>query len=131
MIFDSTFLFSDNQAITATANSENTIDLGVTRDIGKGVPIPLRIQVTEDFAGLTDLTVSVESGNNEPLPSAPVIATSPPIPVAELVAGAEFTIQYMPVGTFRYIRLKYTVGGTNATAGAVTAGVVAGHQHGY
>ncbi|MGL4198041.1 MAG: Bbp16 family capsid cement protein, partial [Allorhizobium sp.] len=46
MIFDTTNLFSNAQAVTATAGSTNTIDLGpiatgVTRDIGKGTKIPL------------------------------------------------------------------------------------------
>jgi hypothetical protein len=37
----------------------------------------------------------------------------------------------MPIHTKRYVRVNYTVGGTNATAGTVTAVVVAGHQHGH
>lgn len=131
MIFDSTFLFSDDQAVTATANSTNIVDLGVSRDIGKGVPIPLLIQVTADFATLTSLTVTVETDDNDSFSSATTLASSGAIAAADLVAGYQFPLQYMPIGTERYLRITYTVAGTAATAGTVTAGVVASHQHGY
>ncbi|WP_413616414.1 hypothetical protein MRB56_09105 [Halomonas cupida] len=131
MIFDSTFLFSDDQAVTATAASTNIVDLGVVRDIGKGVPVPLLVQVTEDFATLTSLTVTVETDDDPGFGSPKVLATSGAIAAADLVAGYQFPLQYMPIGTERYLAITYTVGGTDATAGTVTAGVVAGHQHGY
>ncbi|TDX30761.1 hypothetical protein DFO67_10416 [Modicisalibacter xianhensis] len=132
MIFDSTVLFSDGQAITATANSTNVVDLGVSRDIGKGVPVPLLIQVTEDFNNLVDLTVTVQTDTDEAFGAPTTLATSGAIPLADLVAGYQFPLQYMPTGTERYVRVTYTVSGATApTQGKVTAGVVAGHQHGY
>ncbi len=131
MIFDSTFLFSDGQAITATANSTNVVDLGVVRDIGKGVPVPIVIQVTEDFDELTTLTATIQTDDNEGFSSPSTIATSGAIAAADLVAGYQFPLQYMPLHTQRYLRVVYTVAGDPPTAGRVTAGVVAGHQHGY
>ena len=56
MIFDNTNKLSSDQAVTATAASENVIDLGVSsRNIGIGEHVPLRIAVTQDFATLTSL----------------------------------------------------------------------------
>lgn len=130
MIFDYTFLFSDAQELTETGVSENVIDLGVDRDIGKGIPVPLRVQVVEDFAGATGLTVEVETSETEDFASSETISTSGVIDAADLVAGYVFMPQYMPWRTKRYLRLSYTVAGTG-TAGAVTAGVVAGHQAGF
>lgn len=136
MIFDSTNLFSDKQAITASAASTNVIDTGardtpkhavnaITRDLGKGKPIDMRVQVTTDFATLTSLTVTVETDDDEAFGSADTVLETQAIPVASLVAGYVFPIQVVPRGTLkRYVRLNYTVGGSNATAGAVTAGFV-------
>lgn len=135
MIFDSTNLFSDAQAITETAASTNVIDLGetdtpkhaanaITRDMGKGRPIDLRIQVVEDFATLTSLVVGVETDSAEGFGSAVTILSSPAIPVADLKAGYVFPIQWLPRGVAsRYVRLYYTVAGSDATAGKVTAGL--------
>lgn len=131
MIFDKENLFSDHQAVTATAASDNVINLGVSRDIGKGVPVPIDIRVTEDFATLTDLTVSVEVDDNESFSSATTLATTAAIAAADLVVGKVFSIQYMPLGIEQYVRLKYTVGGSNATAGKIHAGIVASHQQGH
>ena len=71
MILDKTTLFSDGQAITATAGSDNTIDLGAVGtilgaagampfDFGKGSKIPLLVQVTQTFTNLTSLKIDVE-----------------------------------------------------------------------
>lgn len=131
MIFDKENLFSEDQAVTATAVSTNVVDLGVDRDIGKGVPVPVVIQVTEDFATLTSLTAEIQTASDEAFSSPEVLATSGAVPAADLVTGKQLALQYMPLGTKRYLRINYTVAGTTATAGTVTAGVVAGHQHGH
>ena len=132
MLFDKQNLFSDNQKITATANSENTVCMakGVIKEVAFGQPIPLRIQVTEAFAGLTSLTVSVETAADEEFSAAETLATSGAIAAAELVEGYVFPINFVPRGNQGYMRLKYTVAGS-ATAGAITAGVVAANGGGF
>lgn len=131
MIFDKENLFGEDQAITGTANSTNVVDLGVARDIGKGVQVPLLVQVTEDFNNLTDLTVTIETDDNESFSSATTLASSGAIALADLVQGYQFPIQYMPLKTERYARVVYTVSGTAPTTGKITAGIVAAHQHGH
>lgn len=132
MILDATNLFSDKQAITDTAASTNVIDLGANRgDIGKGSPIPLLVQVTTSFATLTSLTVSVQTDSVENFAS-PKTLTEQTIALADLVAGAKFGFNIVPGGTDeRYVRLNYTVTGTTATAGNITAGVTTAIEQRY
>lgn len=139
MILDSQNLFSDDQAITASAASTNVIDLGApgtpvgaysaqSVDAGNS-GIRVLIQVTEDFATLTSLTVSVQTDNDVAWGSAATILSTPAIAAASLVAGYKFAIIEVPIHTTeRYLRLYYTVGGSNATAGKITASVVGAVQ---
>lgn len=134
MILDETTLFSNRQAVTATAPSTNVVDLGPVgipagRDIGKGKPIPILIQVVESFDKLTTLAVALQVSADESFTSPKTVATTPAIPVADLVAGYQFVLDYVPRGTDeRYMRLNYTVVGTTPDKGKVTAGISMGHQ---
>lgn len=140
MILDSTNVFSDAQAITATAASTNIIDLGATgtvvggasalvRDIGPGNPLPIRVQIVEAFNTLTSLTIALQVDDNSSFSSAKTVE-SIVVPLAGLTLGAVVAaLYYVPRGTDeRYVRLNYTVTGTNPTLGKVTAGIVAAHQ---
>lgn len=134
MIFDLQTLLSNAQAITASKESDNVIDLGpiaggIVRDIGKGEPIPIRIQVVEDFATLTSLTIAMQVDDNTGFSSPKTVWTSPAIGVATLKKGYVIVPEYIPRGADeRYLRLYYTVGGSNASAGKITAGVTMGNQ---
>lgn len=139
MILSAEQLFSDDQAVTATAISQNVIDLGaagtpydaaaaLNQDVGKGTPIPILIQVTTAFATLTSLTITVESSAAAGLTS-PTVLASETIAVADLVAGKQTFMQVLPNGAdARYLGIRYTVTGSNATAGNITAGVSMGNQ---
>lgn len=140
MIEDTQGQFSQAQAITASAASTNVIDFGATgtpllassalvKDKGAHPKIPLNIQVVENFATLTSLKVAVQTDDNSGFSSAKVVLETEAIAAADLVAGYRFNIDSIPEGTLeRYVRLYYTVAGSNATAGKITAGVVAGRQ---
>lgn len=141
MIMDRSLLFSDGQAITATAASTNVVDLGATgtvygaaspivRDIGKGNDVDLLVTVTESFNNLTSLTISIETDDNAAFSSAKTVYSSPAYALADVATGAKYLLpDVLPVGTAeRYVRLKYTVAGTAPTTGKITAGVVAGRQ---
>jgi hypothetical protein len=129
MILDRQTLFSDRQLVTATAGSVDQIDLsprgaGIVRDIGVGSNIPLFIQVVENFNNLTSLTVSLQVDEDSAFGSPKTVAVTPAIPLAQLVAGYKFNMDYVPRGTDeRYMRLLYTVAGTAPTTGRITAGV--------
>ena len=141
MISDANLKLSAAQAVTATALSTNVIawpDLGTpygedaapTRELGTGTPIPLLIQVTTAFATLTDLTITIETSANSDMTSSTVLASTPAIPAASLVAGYRPALAaVMPEqASGKYFAVRYTVGGSNATAGAITASIVAGVQ---
>lgn len=135
MILDRSNLLSDQQAITASAVSTNVINLGpisgVVRDIGKGRPIPLLIQVTEQFAaaGAATLSVSLEVDDNEGFTSAKTVWASPAIGKATLKPGYVFIPEFIPRGTDeQFMRLNYTVATGPMTAGKITAGVSMGNQ---
>jgi len=139
MIFSAQQLFSDDQAITATAISTNVIDLGLAdtpygaaaalkQDIGKGNKIPLLVQVTEAFNTLTSLTITVEASAAAGLTSPDVLYTET-ITLANLTVGKMINLDIVPNGiTKRYLGVRYTVTGSNPTLGKVTAGIVAGVQ---
>lgn len=135
MIFDDTNIFSDEQAITATAASTNTIDLGpvdIARDIGPGKKIPLLVQVTEDFDSAADdstLTIALQLDSSESFTPDDSIDLGT-FNEADLVAGWTLPFDAVPNGVnLRYCRLYYTVAGTgNFTAGKLTAGIVMGTQ---
>jgi len=128
MILDAQALFSDQQAITANAASTNYMDFSVAADQGKGVPMPLLIQVTEDFDNLTDLTVDLEVDNDEAFGSVKKVS-SVTVALADLKAGKQIPPMYMPQGVDeRYCRLYYTVNGAAPTAGKITAGVTCAVQ---
>lgn len=139
MIFDDTLIFSKAQAVTTTAASTNTIDVGangtpyggqpLVRDIGGGADIPLAAQVVTTFTGGTSLQVVYQTADDAgfSVNSENVILTGA-IPVAELKAGYQFALNRVPFrARRRYHRLNYVAVGT-FSAGAVTAGVVTAVQ---
>lgn len=140
MIFDKQTQFSAAQAITASAASTNVIDLlaagipygddaALARDQGL-FNIPLLIQVVTAFATLTSLKVAVQTDDNSSFTSATTVLETEAIAAASLVAGYQFNIDRVPLKTTeRYVRLYFTVAGTNASAGAVTAGITAANQN--
>lgn len=130
-------LFSNEQAVTVTALSTNVIDLGergtpvggktaLIGDISLGNPIEILCQVNEDFATLTSLKIAIEVGATASLGTEVASIT---VLLASLVTGYQFPLRYLPtLGTGRYLGLRYTVAGSTATAGKVTAGVTLGNQ---
>lgn len=137
MILSAQQLFSDDQAITATAVSTNVIDLGVAgtpydavaplnQDVGKGNPVYILIQVTEAFDALTDLTITIEVGSATSLGDVRATET---IALANLTVGKKTCIQVLPNCIDKqYLGVRYTVNGTNPTVGKITAGITMGNQ---
>lgn len=127
-IRDQENLFSDAQALTATAISTNVIDLvnaqNLTRDIGAGEVLWVVVTVTTtlDSSGeAATLVVALESDDNTSLTTATVHYTSASIAEASLVAGYELKFRVPPGDYQRYVGLRYTVGTENFTSGNISA----------
>jgi hypothetical protein len=142
MILDNENLFSDKQAIVATAPSTNIIDLQVagktylgqqlTRNVGNEC-IPFLVSVNEAFNTLTSLTITIQGSSVEGFGSGVVDFAAQTIPLAQLKVGKKFAFPILPANMIgiRYLRINYTVTGTPPTTGKVTAGVVGAVDLGY
>jgi hypothetical protein len=120
-------LFSNEQAITASAASTDIIDLGSSRDVGAGEMDTVLVQVVTSFDALTSLTVALQTSSTENFAS-PVQLTEATLSLASLTAGAKFSIGTVPRGVLRYLRLYYTVTGSSPTV-KITAGVAVDGVH--
>lgn len=125
MLLDKETLFSENQAVTATAISEDVYDTGENLSrLGAGEPLAFGVLVTEDFATLTDLTIRVIAADDAALTTnVEVVDQSSAIPLAELITGERVFAGKLNLtkNKKRYYGFSYIVGGANATAGQVTS----------
>ena len=126
MILDKANLFSDAQAVTATAFSTVAIDLGAPGR-GTGEPVEVFCQVVADFSGGDDLTVSLETAADAAFTTPATLVSSGAALTAALKAGYRFGLGSLPEGAKRYVRLKYAVTGLMGT-GKITAGLVYDRQ---
>lgn len=126
MILDSQLIMSDSQAITATAASTNIIDtsgVATTVGVGAGEPLYLFVYIPASFNTLTSLTMVFQTDDNTAFSSAATIDTRSVV-LATLVAGYSYVVVLPPTGIERYVRMNYTVVGTNPTTGSVFAAIV-------
>lgn len=131
MIIDRNTLVSNAQAVTATAVSTDTIDLGALRDIGTGAKISafVTVDVAATAAGAATVTFAVITSANADLSSATTLYTTSAIGKATLVAGYKvFDITIPRQLLSRYLGLNYTVATGPLTAGAFTGGFVVDMQ---
>lgn len=134
-IMDALAMFSDQQALLGTADSENILDMGagvdrwgvarVAPELADGKPLYLNIccPVALDSAGeAATLTVALSSCAT--VGGSYVAAwTSAAIAEAALVAGHIIAAIPIPAGLSRFWKLTYTVGTENFTSGKVSAWV--------
>lgn len=111
MNIDANLLFSDAQAVTAAAGSDNTIDSGVSggRDLGTGEP--LYVVVTVDVAPDADKTVTVALEGDSTTTFSPDATDTLFVMPAATAAGRVFVARLDPgmaALQYRYNRLKYT-----------------------
>jgi hypothetical protein len=146
MMLDKENLVSDEQTVAiaqGTALSTYSIDCGADstipqggtalRDIGRGAPIELLVQVVTDLDSSGDnttLKVELVQADDAALTSnLEVLADSGIIAQATCVAGYQFRIGSLPGGiTKRSVGLRYTIGTATCTAGEVSAGLAANRQ---
>lgn len=143
---ESTFSLDQNLAVVqGTTLSDKSIDVGAAgtmprrfnagaaapRDVGKGKPVQVLVEVTEEFDSAGDdttLKVELVTADDEALgTNLVVISVSAAIAQAVLLKGYQFMVPgVIPPGTGadRFIGLRYTTGTSTATAGKVNAGLV-------
>ena len=132
MITDKLLRVSEDQALTTTAVSTDTIDLSVARDMGEGGDLYMNFAVTTALAGGTSVKFEVISAASANLGSPTVIGSTDAIVTASLVAGYNTAVRINPqVASLgqRYLGARYTISGTY-TSGKVTADVVLDIQDG-
>lgn len=129
MILDKDLQFSDAQAVTAAAASDNYVDLGVARGIGHGENLVFAISVDTTFTDSSSnstLAVTLETDDNTSFSSAATVATLVTIP-AVTVAGTKYFVK-LPIATTvpyeRYIRVYFTPANGDLTTGAVSVELV-------
>ena len=126
MITDSLLRVSEDQAVTSTAVSTNTVDLGVARDMGEGTTLYMNFALTEAFANCTSITFEVITSAAANLGTPTVIGSSAVIATAALTLGKNIVVRLNPTIAGkgqRYLGARYTVAGT-MNAGKVTADIV-------
>lgn len=121
MNIDAKLIFSEDQALVATADSTNHIDLGnVTQ--GSGGPLWLVVVVTEAFVTATSYEVELfDSADDSSFAVPKVPITTGAVAVATLVAGYTAIKVPLPDSIRRYLKLVYTEVGSTGTAGKFTA----------
>ena len=123
------------QAVTATANSTNVVDLSLARDVGEGADLYVQFTVGTAFTagGSATLTPTIVVSAADSLTTPTTIATAGTIAVATLVAGYSFAVRLNPqiasLG-LRYLGAIYTVATGPMTAGTITADIVTDIQDG-
>ena len=129
MYVDDTLLLCDNQEMIGSATSDYStyaVNLGTTRDVGKGEPAFLVINVTTAFtSGTSTGTVCfalVDEEDSTIDGSSVVIVQTAPIIVTTLVAGKVIVIP-IPAGliTQQYLGVKATYATEEVTAGKIDA----------
>ena len=131
MIIDKQALFSEDQAITTTANSTNIIDLGndssKVQALNEKGDIELFVQVTTAFTGGTSIDAVLKSDDDVAFGSPLTIKSTGAVVIASLVQGYQFKLGTLPRINEQYLRMTYTVVGS-PSAGKIFAGLILGRQ---
>jgi hypothetical protein len=124
MYVDAQLLLSDAQAVTATADSTNIVDLGINRDIGTGedlyVVTVVDVAMTDSGSDSTitvalqgDSTTTMTPDGTQDLYVIPAVSAIGAIFYAKLDPGSA-PLQY------QYINVAYTPANGNLTTGSFT-----------
>lgn len=106
-IIDRELRFSNKQALTATDNSTNVVDLGYKgADVGTGETVYLVVNADVALA-VSTLKVTLEQSDNEDMSSSSVVVESG---VLSALSTTNPLVITMPPTSGRYLRLKYTLG---------------------
>jgi len=124
MSFDAENIFSENQAISASAASQRVVRAGT--NAGDGEPLFISLFVSESFEGAGSVSVSVQDAGAEDGPFA-TVQSSGGLPADSLKKGAVVHLGGLPPRTRPFLRLQYEVTGAVGT-GTVSAALMANRQ---
>ena len=114
-IIDSRLEFADAQALTATGNSTNVIDLSLDRDMGPGKAlfVVISLDVGADGTSADETYVASLTTDDNVGFASPATLASVTIPRGS-AAGSYFAMVVPPVvgSNERYLRVTLTLGGT-------------------
>ena len=115
-LVDARLEFSSAQALTASADSTNVVDLTQTaRQIGAGRPMYVHFNVTvaaDNTTGDETYTFGVATGAAALLGT---VLSSRAIAATTLVAGYNFSMSVPMDGVLRYVGVEYVLAGTSPT----------------
>ncbi|HHK8874970.1 TPA: Bbp16 family capsid cement protein [Escherichia coli] len=127
MILDKLLMFSEAQAVTASAASTDVIDLGpidgARRDIGVGYPLEFWATVNTTATAAGAATVNIQLQTSPDNSTWTTLTSSGDLALSALTSGKRVMSQKVPQGVQRYLRINYVVGTGPLTAGAFTAGI--------
>lgn len=124
MIMDRELIYSDAQAVTATADSTNIVNFGAAGDADEELYLVINVGVVMDSSGdgaklvVTALDCATVGG------SYVAFYTSPLILEATLVAGYNIVTMRLPKGTKQFTKITYTASVENFTSGNIDAYLV-------
>lgn len=128
---DNSLILSDEQAVTATADSTNHIDLGAGKDHKGNALIPgagrtgkmflnITVDVTTTSGGATTADFALQdSADDTSFAATPIIISA--VAKATLVAGYRVMRMPLPPNLRRYVKVVYTVNVADFTAGKFSA----------
>jgi len=125
MILDELNMFSSAQAITATAVSTNSVDLGAADiDLGSGENLYVHLNVDVAFTDSgsdSTVTVTLVTDSDPALGSATAVQTLGTFAALSAI-GTKIIARIQPNLTLeRYVGLNYTLANGNLTTGSVSA----------
>ncbi|MGE4416815.1 MAG: Bbp16 family capsid cement protein [Marinobacterium sp.] len=126
MYMDKQQMFSEDQAVTASAASTNVIDLG-SADAGRS-SMEVFARVSEAFNNLTSLGVKLQTATDAAFTTPVDLPAQETDLLAALTLNKEIFKAKLPQGCLRYVRLYFTVTGTAPTTGKITAGIILDRQ---
>jgi len=122
MNIDNGLIFSEAQAVTASAASTNVIDtLAAGNALSDALFVNVDVDTTCTSANSTaTVTVALQSCATESGSYSTLVASAA-IPVASLVQGYRCLQVRVPSGAARYLQVYYTAGTENLSAGKFNA----------
>jgi hypothetical protein len=125
MITDNLTYMSDGQTVTGSAASTNYIDTLAAGGAYDGSWVVVKTGANA-WATLTSLVVSVQSADNTGFSNATTHYSTAALLPASLTANTTLVKFKIPQNTKRYVRVYYTVAGSNATGPALASAFVTG-----